>query len=84
MHDATEDRVAGMPGGGEKTRSQFGLLRQRRFGAFFITQSLGAFNDDVFKNALAVAGYLAARRVPPAPATAPDLGINWNPLTETS
>ncbi len=34
--------------------SQFALLRQRRFGPFFVTQFLGAFNDNVFKNALIV------------------------------
>ncbi len=33
--------------------------------------------------AIAVAGYLAARFVPPAPALAPDLTVNWNPVTET-
>ena len=32
--------------------NQFSLLQQRRFGPFFITQFLGAFNDNVFKNAL--------------------------------
>jgi len=32
--------------------SQFSLLRQRRFGPFFCTQFLGAFNDNVFKTAL--------------------------------
>jgi len=32
--------------------SQFGLLRSRRFLPFFLTQFLGAFNDNVFKNAL--------------------------------
>jgi 1-acyl-sn-glycerol-3-phosphate acyltransferase len=32
---------------------------------------------------VAVAGYAAARRVPPAPAPAPGLAINWNPITET-
>jgi 1-acyl-sn-glycerol-3-phosphate acyltransferase len=32
---------------------------------------------------VAVAGYVAARRVPPAPPPAPDLAINWNPVTET-
>ncbi len=32
---------------------------------------------------VAVAGYLAARRIPTAPAVAPDLKINWNPLSET-
>lgn len=35
-------------------KSQFGLLMQRRFGPFFITQTLGAFNDNVYKNALVI------------------------------
>ncbi|MDP9142362.1 MAG: MFS transporter [Pseudomonadota bacterium] len=35
-------------------KSQFGLLGQRRFGPFFLTQTLGAFNDNVFKNALVI------------------------------
>ncbi|MGM0563400.1 MAG: MFS transporter [Pseudomonadota bacterium] len=30
------------------------LLRERRFGPFFATQFLGAFNDNVFKNALVI------------------------------
>ena len=34
--------------------SQFALLRERRFLPFFLTQFLGAFNDNVFRNALAV------------------------------
>jgi 1-acyl-sn-glycerol-3-phosphate acyltransferase len=33
---------------------QFELLRQRRFGPFFVTQFLGAFNDNLFKNALVI------------------------------
>ncbi len=33
---------------------QFHLLRERRFLPFFSTQFLGAFNDNVFKNALVV------------------------------
>lgn len=32
--------------------SQFALLAQRRFGPFFWTQFLGAFNDNLFKTAL--------------------------------
>ncbi len=32
--------------------SQFALLRQRRFAPYFFTQILGAFNDNVYKNAL--------------------------------
>ncbi|WP_300450448.1 MFS transporter [Accumulibacter sp.] len=34
--------------------SQFGLLQTRRFAPFFGTQFLGAFNDNLFKNALIV------------------------------
>jgi 1-acyl-sn-glycerol-3-phosphate acyltransferase len=34
--------------------NQFELLRQRRFLPFFLTQSLGAFNDNVFRNATVV------------------------------
>jgi len=32
--------------------NQFELLKQKRFAPFFWTQALGAFNDNVFKNAL--------------------------------
>ncbi len=35
--------------------SQFDLFRQRRFMPFFMVQALGAFNDNIFKNALAAA-----------------------------
>ena len=42
--------------------NQFALLRQRRFLPFFMTQGLGAFNDNVFKNALVVLiTYLSAQ-----------------------
>ncbi len=34
--------------------NQFSLLRQRRFGPFFLTQFFGAFNDNVYKNALII------------------------------
>ena len=34
--------------------SQFRLLREQRFRPFFLTQFLGAFNDNLFKNALVV------------------------------
>lgn len=34
--------------------SSLHLLTRRRFGPFFMTQFLGAFNDNVFKNALVV------------------------------
>ena len=35
-------------------RSQFQLLRERRFAPFFWTQFLGAGNDNVYKNALVI------------------------------
>jgi hypothetical protein len=34
--------------------SQFSLLKERRFGPFFITQFLGAFNDNLYKNAMMI------------------------------
>ncbi|MDQ7051316.1 MAG: MFS transporter [Enterobacterales bacterium] len=34
--------------------SQFSLLKQRRFLPFFLTQALGALNDNIFKNALVI------------------------------
>jgi 1-acyl-sn-glycerol-3-phosphate acyltransferase len=34
--------------------SQYGLLKQRRFVPFFLTQFLGALNDNIFKNALLI------------------------------
>ena len=34
--------------------SQFRLLNEKRFGPFFATQFLGAFNDNLLKNALVV------------------------------
>lgn len=37
-----------------ETRSQFALLKKRRFAPFFWTQFFGAFNDNVFKNGLLV------------------------------
>jgi len=37
-----------------KTAGQFELLTQQRFLPFFVTQFFGAFNDNVFKNALII------------------------------
>jgi len=38
----------------KKTAGQYELLTQRRFLPFFVTQFFGAFNDNVFKNALII------------------------------
>jgi MFS family permease len=37
-----------------KESSQFSLLGQRRFAPFFVTQFLGALNDNVFRNGLVI------------------------------
>jgi len=39
---------------GQQAASQFELLKQKRFLPFFVTQFFGAFNDNVFKNALII------------------------------
>lgn len=45
-----------------RTSGQFALLRERRFLPFFATQALGAFNDNVYRNAFTIlATYHAAR-----------------------
>ena len=38
----------------KKIAGQFELLTQKRFLPFFVTQFFGAFNDNVFKNALII------------------------------
>ena len=51
------------------------LLKSRRFGPFFATQFLGAFNENVFKNAL---GILIAFRL------AGELALSSNTLVNLS
>ena len=38
----------------KKPAGQFELLKQKRFLPFFVTQFFGAFNDNIFKNALII------------------------------
>ncbi|XOV79849.1 MAG: MFS transporter [Aestuariibacter sp.] len=46
-------------------RSQFELLTTRRFLPFFLTQALGAFNDNIFKNSLMLLmAFTAASNLP--------------------
>ena len=47
MSDTTQNQS-------NKEHSQFDLLSERRFGPFFGVQFLGAFNDNVYKNALVI------------------------------
>ena len=46
--------------------NQFSLLKQRRFLPFFVSQTLGAFNDNLFKNALGVLVTFGALGLAPA------------------
>lgn len=46
-----------------KSANQFALLGQQRFAPYFVTQLLGAFNDNVYKNALvALVAFAAVRQ----------------------
>ena len=46
-------------------KNQFTLLAQRRFLPFFVTQFLGAFNDNIYKNALLLmVAFAAASALP--------------------
>ena len=53
--------------------SQFTLLHERRFLPFFLTQFLGAFNDNLYKNALVVLITFQAARYT---AMSPDVLVN--------
>ena len=46
--------VAAVAGGAAAAESQWQLLTTRRFLPFFLTQFAGAFNDNVFRNALVI------------------------------
>lgn len=59
------------------------ILLGTMLGGFLISLDGGGMMVSVAVLLVAVGGYLAARGIPQAPAAAPDLKINWNPLTET-
>jgi acyl-[acyl-carrier-protein]-phospholipid O-acyltransferase / long-chain-fatty-acid--[acyl-carrier-protein] ligase len=52
-------------------------------GGLLIMQEEGIRLISISVMFCAVAGYLASRRIPPAPASMPDLKINWNMVGET-
>ncbi len=69
-----------------------GILEMGTFVAILFGQILGAWlathsNSGNITSfciiALAIMGYLASRDIPISPAGAPDLKLNWNPITET-
>ncbi len=52
-------------------------------GSLMALGEWGVTAASVLVIAVAIAGYLVARVIPAAPATAPDLKFNWNPFSET-
>ncbi|TXK61052.1 MFS transporter [Alkalisalibacterium limincola] len=52
-------------------------------GALMAHPGLGTTWVSVAVLVIAVSGYLASRHIPLAPASNPDLKLNWNPFTET-
>lgn len=59
------------------------ILLGTLLGGFLITLDGGWIMVSAAVLIIAVAGYLASRGIPNAPATAPDLKINWNLFSET-
>ncbi|TJY63041.1 MFS transporter [Sinimarinibacterium sp. CAU 1509] len=59
------------------------ILLGTMLGGWLMAQHGGAQWISATVVGVAVLGYLTSRRIPQAAATAPDLRINWNPLTET-
>jgi len=51
--------------------------------ALMLIAGYGTLAASLTTIAIAVAGYMVSRSIPVAPATAPDLRFNWNPLSET-
>lgn len=70
-----------------------GLVEMGTFIAILLGEILGGFLIGIKPNgwmlvsataiAIAISGYVTSRRIPSAPAPAPDLKVNWNPITET-
>lgn len=59
------------------------ILLGTMLGGFLISLDDGWMMVSVAVLVVAVAGYLSARSIPKAAAAAPDIKINWNPVTET-
>ncbi len=78
----TEELVGG--NGLVETGTFVSILLGTALGAYFIgLPEIGTWIITAFCLIIAVAGYLASRFIPHLPATAPELKINWNPVSET-
>ncbi len=81
QHLAVEELVGG--NGLVETGTFLAILIGTVVGGLLIAQENSATLVSVAVIGTAVAGYFTSRAVPSAPPAAPDLKINWNPLTET-
>lgn len=60
------------------------ILLGTALGAYFIAlPDIGVWIISIMCLCIAVLGYISSRFIPVLPATAPDLPINWNPISET-
>ncbi len=59
------------------------ILLGTMFGGILIAQHQGYLWVSGALITIAILGYLSSRAIPAAPPAAPDLQINWNPVTET-
>ena len=59
------------------------LIGMMTGNALMLIAGIGPHFSAVLTIGIAVIGYIASRFIPPAPATAPDLRFNWNPVSET-
>jgi 1-acyl-sn-glycerol-3-phosphate acyltransferase len=66
-----------------ETGTFLAILAGTILGGLLVAQAQSAWLVSAAVVGIAGAGYLASRAIPAAPPAAPDLKINWNPLTET-
>ncbi len=59
------------------------LLGMVAGGSLMALAAIGPTAASVLVLAVAIAGYLTSRAIPPAPATAPELRYNWNSFSES-
>ncbi|MEZ5461463.1 MFS transporter [Dokdonella sp.] len=78
------DELVGGNGLVEMGTSMAVLIGMMAGGTLMAMGEFGATAASILVVGVAVVGYLVSRAIPPAPATAPDLKFNWNPVTETA
>ena len=78
----TEELVGGN-GLVEMGTSMSVLIGMMAGGSLMALGDFGATAASILVVGIAVFGYLVSRAIPPAPASAPDLKFNWNPVSET-